>query len=109
MANITFLSMTLDPILKRIEAEFNRKLISPTQYNKRRFKFDRRGIYSLDLQSLADYQKKTIEAGIYTINDWRRLENMPEVEGGDTVYVSTNLAELGSSKLSGSNTQNNEQ
>ncbi len=109
MANITFLSMTLDPILKRIEAEFNRKLISPTQHNKRRFKFDRRGIYSLDLQSLADYQKKTIEAGIYTINDWRRLENMPEVEGGDTVYVSTNLAELGSSKLSGSNTQNNEQ
>lgn len=109
MANITFLSMTLDPILKRIEAEFNRKLISPTQYTKRRFKFDRRGIYSLDLQSLADYQKKTIEAGIYTINDWRRQENLPEVPGGDVVHVSTNLAPLGSDKLSGNNNQQNNQ
>ncbi len=110
MANITFLSMTLDPILKRIEAEFTRKLISRTQYNKRAFKFDRRGIYSLDLQSLAEYQKKTIEAGIYTINDWRRLENLPEVPGGDVVHVSTNLAPLGSDKLSGNNnTQNSNQ
>lgn len=110
MANITFLSMTLDPILKRIEAEFNRKLISRSQYTKRAFKFDRRGIYSLDLQSLAEYQKKTIESGIYTINDWRRLENLPEVPGGDVVHVSTNLAPLGSDKLSGNNnTQNSEQ
>jgi HK97 family phage portal protein len=110
MANITFLSMTLDPILKRIEAEFNRKLISRSQYTKRAFKFDRRGIYSLDLQSLAEYQKKTIESGIYTINDWRRLENLPEVPGGDVVHVSTNLAPLGSDKLSGNNnTQNSDQ
>ena len=105
MSNIMFLSQTLDPILKRIEAEFNRKLISRSQYAKRRFRFDRRGIYSLDLQSLADYQAKTIQSGIYTINDWRRIENLPEVEGGDTVYVSTNMAQLGSSKLSGSETQ----
>ena len=29
---------------------------------------------------------------------------MPAVEGGDTVYISTNLAELGSTKLSGGET-----
>ena len=109
MANITFLSMTLDPILKRIEAEFTRKLISRSLFGKRVFRFNRKGIYSLDLQSLADYQKKTIEAGIYTINDWRRLENLAEVEGGDVVHVSTNLAPLGSDKLSGNNTQNSDQ
>lgn len=101
-----FLSQSLNPILKRIEAEFNRKLISRSQFTKRRFRFDRRGVYSLDLLSLAEYQEKTIQSGVYTINDWRRIENQPEVEGGDTVYVSTNLAQLGSSKLSGSETQN---
>lgn len=106
MSNIMFLSQSLNPILKRIEAEFNRKLITRSQYTKRCFRFDRRGVYSLDLQSLADYQAKTIQSGIYTINDWRRIENLPEVEGGDTVYVSTNMAQLGSSKLSGSETQN---
>lgn len=99
MANVAFLSNTLDPILKRIEAEFCRKLISPSLCCKRVFRYDRKGIYSLDLASLADYQKKTIESGIYTINDWRRMENQPTVDGGDTVYLSTNLAALGSEKL----------
>lgn len=101
MANVAFLSMTLDPILKRIEAEFTRKLIAPSLCCKRIFKFDRKGIYSLDLEAMANYQKKTIESGIYTINDWRRIENQPEVEGGDTVLVSTNLAPLNSEKLTG--------
>lgn len=107
MANVAFLSMTLDPILKRIEAEFTRKLIVPSLCCKRIFKFDRKGIYSLDLAALADYQKKTIESGIFTVNDWRRIENQPEVEGGDTVYISTNLAPLGSQKLSGGAAKNN--
>ncbi len=100
-ASSAFLNMTLDPILKRIEAEFRRKLIPAGAYGLRDFRFDRRGIYALDLSSLADYQKKTIEAGIFTINDWRRMENQPAVAGGDDVYISTNLAKLGSDKLTG--------
>ncbi len=99
MANVAFLSNTLDPILKRIECELTRKLIPREMCCRRRFMFDRRGVYSMDLASLADYQKKTIESGVYTVNDWRRMENQPEVEGGDTVYLSTNLAALGSDKL----------
>ncbi len=99
MANVAFLSNTLDPILKRIECELTRKLIPRAMCCKRKFMFDRRGVYSMDLQSLADYQKKTIESGVYTVNDWRRMENQPTVEGGDTVYLSTNLAVLGSDKL----------
>ena len=88
-----------DPILKRIEAEFTRKLIPQSLCCKRIFKFDRKGIYSLDLESMAKYQKLTIESGIYTVNDWRRIENQPLVEGGDTVLVSTNLAALDSEKI----------
>ena len=66
------------------------------------------GIYSLDLESRADYQTKTIATGIYSVNDWRRKENQPEVEGGDTVYMSTNLAPIGSQKLyGGENIQDN--
>ena len=101
MANVAFLSNTLDPILKRIECELTRKLIPRSLCCKRKFLFDRRGVYSMDLRSLADYQKKTIESGIYSVNDWRRMENQPTIEGGDTVYLSTNLAPLGSEKLSG--------
>ncbi len=108
MANVAFLSNTLDPILKRIECELTRKLIPRELCCRRKFLFDRRGVYSMDLQSLADYQKKTIESGIYTVNDWRRMENQPTIDGGDTVYLSTNLAPLGSEKLSGAATEGND-
>lgn len=95
MSNVAFLSNTLNPILRRIESELERKLISRANCCQEKFVFDRRGIYAMDLQALAAYQKKTIESGIYTINDWRRIENQPEVEGGDTVYVSANIKPLG--------------
>lgn len=100
-ANRDFLNNTLDPILKRIENELNRKLVTMSRIDRERIQYDRSGVYSLDLQSRAAYQKTTIESGVYTINDWRRAENQPEVPGGDTVYVSTNLAPLGSAKLYG--------
>jgi len=99
MANITYLSFSLDPILKRIEAEFTRKLIPQSLCCKRIFKFDRKGIYSLDLLSLAKYQTMTIASGIYTVNDWRHIENQPAVEGGDITLVSANLIPLNGDKF----------
>ena len=99
MANITYLSFSLDPILKRIEAEFCRKLTSAKQCCTRIFKFDRKGIYSLDLLSLAKYQAATIASGVYTVNDWRDIENQPRVEGGDVTLVSANLIPLNGDKF----------
>lgn len=93
-ANVAFLSSGLNPILTKIEDEFQRKLVPESLAFKRRFIFDRRGIYSTDLASKVDYQFKTIQAGIYSVNDWRRAENLPEVEGGDRVLVSANLKPL---------------
>lgn len=57
----------------------------------RRIRFDRRSLFAADLDSRVNYQTKTIAAGIYSVNDWRREENRPPVEGGDRVFVSTNL------------------
>lgn len=91
MAGTAFLQMTLDPILKRIEAEFTRKLIPRELCCRQIFRFDRKGVFSLDLESRAAYQKATIECGIYTVNEWRKDENQPQVEGGDKVFVSANL------------------
>ena len=101
LANVAFLSQTLDPILKRIEAEFNRKMIPQTLYDKRIFRFDRSGLYSLDLSTRANYLKDMLGIGAMTVNDIREYENLPPVEGGDTVYISTNLAQLNSAKLAG--------
>lgn len=91
MANVAFLSNTLNPILRKIELEFHRKLVAPSLCCKRKFQFDRKGIYACDLDSKVRYQTQTIAAGLYTVNDWRREENKSAVEGGDTVLVSANL------------------
>ena len=91
MANVAFLSMTLNPMLRRIETELHRKLIAPELCCERRFEFDRRSLYACDLASRVQYQTATIAAGIYTVNDWRRQENMPPIPGGDQPLVSANL------------------
>ena len=91
MANVAFLSNTLNPLLRKIEVELHRKLVAPSLCCKRKFQFDRRGLYACDLDSRVKYQTATIAAGIYTVNEWRREENKAPVEGGDTVLVSANL------------------
>lgn len=91
MANVAFLSNTLNPLLRRIEIELHRKLVAETKCCKEKFQFDRRGLYACDLDSRVKYQMQTIQAGIYTVNEWRREENKQPVEGGDTVLVSANL------------------
>ena len=54
-----------------------------------------------------------LETGTNTVNEIRQKYDLPSVEGGDTIYVSTNLAELGSKKLSetgaGRPTENNQE
>ncbi len=94
MANVSFLTMTLNPILLRIENELRRKLVPRSLCCKRAFKYDRSGIYSLDLSSKAAYYKQMLEIGAMTANDIRQKENLPPVEGGDTPLVSANLLPL---------------
>lgn len=90
-ASVDFLTRTLNPLLRAIETELLRKLVAPARASKYRFEFDRRGLYTTDLGSKVKYQADTIAAGIYTVNDWRLLENHEAVVGGDTVLVSANL------------------
>lgn len=94
MANVAFLSQTLNPMLRKIENECLRKLVAPSMALKRKFEFDRRAIYAADLASRVDYQMKTIQAGLYTVNEWRKEENKQNVEGGDRVFVSANLKSI---------------
>ena len=94
MANVAFLNNTLNPILRKIENELLRKLVAPSLWNKRKFVFDRSGIYACDLESRVRYQNQTIAAGLYTVNEWRAKENRPPVPGGDAVLVSANLKSI---------------
>lgn len=93
-ASAAFMEYTLNPLLLSIEQEFNRKLIGRARAGRVRIIFDRRGVYSCDLLSRVAYQTQTIGAGLYTVNEWRAIEDRPPVEGGDKVMVSANLRTL---------------
>ena len=105
MANVAFLYNTLNPILRKIEAELLRKLVAPTLATKRKFEFNRQSLYACDLESRGKYWKQVIETGLYTVNELRREENKPDVEGGDTVLVSANLKSITNLAAEGEPTQ----
>lgn len=92
-ANMAFLTHTLSPLLRNIENELRRKLLSPARSRLYAFRFDPRSLHACDLAGMADYRAKLLQTG-YTINEVRRMEDMPPVKGGDTVMVSANLKSL---------------
>lgn len=93
MANVAFLVNTLNPLLRKIENELNRKLTGENRSRHISFEFDRTGMYACDLESKVNYMTKLIGLG-RTVNEVRLMENLPPVEGGDTPMVSANLRTL---------------
>lgn len=89
MANVAFLSDTLDPILRQIENEFNRKIFRRNMTE--RVHFDRVQLYATDLDGRMRYIEKRIQTGTMTPNEARESLGMAPVEGGDTPMISANL------------------
>jgi len=87
-----FVTYTLVPWLRRIESAISRSLI----YNDDLFvaEFDVRGLMRGDSNSRASYYSTMTNLGIFSINDCRRLENMPPLENGDKHFVGMNMQTL---------------
>lgn len=107
MANVAFLSNTLNPILRQVEGELNRKLLRGAR--SRRIEFDRSSLFACDLESRVKWQAQRIAAGIDSINDIRKSENRAPVEGGDEIFMTANVKSLGSLLNEGKNGQGTEQ
>lgn len=84
-----------------MEDEFNSKLLGPSDFGKRRIHICEKALRRLDPTAQANLFKTYLETGAYTVNEIRDEMDMPSVADGDKNYISTNLAELGSKKLSG--------
>lgn len=89
-ANVAFLSHTLNPLLRNIEVELLRKLITPALAHKYKFQFDRRDLHACDMDGLMKYRTSLLQTGT-TVNEVRAMNNLPPVKGGDTVLISANL------------------
>lgn len=107
MASVSFLSDTLDPMLRQIENELRRKLYPRSLSMKRKIEFDRQSLYACDLDSKVKYLQGMIQTGVYTINDARVKEGREPVEGGDKVLVSANLKSIDELTSGNLNNDNN--
>lgn len=92
MANVAFLSNTLNPILRQIENELDRKLFPGS--TAERFRFSREELYATDLESRMGYIEKRIQTGTMTPNEGRAMLGLVPADGGDRLFVSANLKDI---------------
>jgi HK97 family phage portal protein len=100
-ATLEYLQRTVQPDITEMEQEMNRKLLTRDDFGKRRIHMCEQPLLRLDKEAQAKVDQLQLQTGAATVNEIRAQYDRPSVEGGDTIYVSTNLAELGSPKLSG--------
>lgn len=91
-ANSAFLTNTLNPILRKIETELTRKLFPmKARYGDCRVEFDRPALFAMDLEARYRHQRSRLEMGTATVNELRREDNLPPLDGGDIPVISANL------------------
>ena len=80
--NLQFISMTLRPLAEKVEAAFSRLLPGDAF-----IKFQVNDLLRADLASRVQSYSVGTQAGFYSTNDIRRLEDMEPVEQGDQYRV----------------------
>ena len=98
---LDFLMNCIQPKRRLIEDELNRKLLTEEDFGKARIHLCELPLMMFDSKGRAEIAKMRLESGTATVNELRKEWDMPAVPNGDISYISTNLAELGSEKLSG--------
>ncbi|WP_302582703.1 phage portal protein [Lactobacillus intestinalis] len=92
-----FVEMTLLPIVKQYESEFNRKLLTQNQRARGYyFKFNVNGLMRGDTAARTQFYQTLIRNGVATPNELRKLEDMPisKEKNADKLWFSKDLALL---------------
>ena len=99
-ATMEYLQRTIAPLARELEDLFDAKFLNYLDFGKRRFHMCELPLLRMDLEKQAKVDQLRLQMG-WTVNEIRNQYDMPAIEKGNIPYVSTNLAELGSEKLSG--------
>lgn len=92
--NLSFLTDTLQPMICKIEMEFERKLFPVSEHTNREIKFDVSAFLRTDKAGLANYYRTLWNLGSMTTNEIRKAEGLPKIENGDSAFVPVNLQTL---------------
>lgn len=86
-----WLTLGLRAYLSRIEQAVKRSLLTPAERVGLYAEFNIEALLRADSAGRAELYSKMAQNGIYTRNEIRARENLPQVAGGDTITVQSNL------------------
>lgn len=86
-AQLSFLSHCIYPLIALIEAEFNRKLIKPSEKGKIYIDFDENHIMFADKSATSNYYANLVKNGILSINEARHQLGFMPIDGGDKHFI----------------------
>lgn len=91
---LAFVTDTLQPLLEKIELEFERKLFLPSEKFKYDVRFDTSVLLRTDKKSLSEYYTKMFNLGVITTNDIRKRLHLEPVPKGDQPFIQSNLVPI---------------
>jgi len=89
-----FYKFKLRPMLEGLEQSLDRRVLTANQRQLYSVEFSLDAILRGSLADRLDAGSKAVQNGLMTRNEWRQLENMPRMEGADTLTAQVNLAPL---------------
>ena len=94
--SVNFVVHSLNPWLVRIEQAIWRDLLTPEEQAEGYYtRFNVDGLLRGDSKSRAEALKIQRENGIINANEWRALENMNPIDGGDVYLTPLNMRQNG--------------
>lgn len=91
---LAFLTDTLNPLLQKIELEFERKLYKPSERSTIDVRFDTSVLLRADKASRASYYNTLFQIGVITPNEIRKALDLEPLENGDKSFVQVNVTTL---------------
>lgn len=100
-----FYKFRLRPMLESLEQCLERRVLTAGQRETYSVEFSLDAILRGSLADRLDAGAKGVQNGLYTRNEWRQLENLPKMEGGDLLTAQVNLAPVDQLGQSNANPQ----
>ena len=91
---LAFLTDTLNPLLEKIELEFERKLYKPSERSSIDVRFDTSVLLRADKSSQASYYNTLFQIGVITPNEIRKALDLEPLDNGDKSFVQVNVTTL---------------
>lgn len=94
--SLEFVMYTMLPHFKRFEGCINNQLLTPQmRRNGYYFEYNLSSLIRGDLKSRYEAYGRGRQWGFLSVNDIRRLENMPRIDNGDIYMMPVNMVEAG--------------